>query len=161
MHCTAEGHSLALPSQTVLLCLQAQAATPGAATSTLSDVTARHQQQPLPAVPPHTGNQPSSQSDATGPQADAAQQSDIKEHVQEQCMSAKGWLRGLVEDRHMTSQTPAKHSPMPTSLPAVQVHASIVQFVMGAQWHIYVLMFTVVCINVPCLRQPVARHMPT
>lgn len=48
-----------------------------------------------------------------------AEQGIIVADVQEQCLSAQGWLKGLAEERHGEMQTPVSLSP--SSYPVVQV----------------------------------------
>ena len=88
--------------------MQAQAASPPQS-SALLDITARHQQQSSPATTSTVGIKPSP-SEGTAGLVTPADQSIAKADVQEQCMSARTWLRGLAEDCAANVHTPAAPS---------------------------------------------------
>ena len=90
--------------------MQAQAASP-AQSSALLDITARHQQQSSPAAAPIVGSKPSpSKGRALPGLVTPADQGIAKADVQEQCMSARTWLRGLAEDCAANVHTPGTPS---------------------------------------------------
>lgn len=101
--------------------MQAQAASP-AQSSALLDITARHQQQSSPAAVSTVGSKPSPSKGTAASTAGLvtpADQGIAKADVQEQCMSARTWLRGLAEDCAANVHTPV--APSLPCLATVQV----------------------------------------
>ena len=90
--------------------MQAQAVTPSAPRSALSDITTkRQQQQNTPVAEVVTGSKPRPDAGAAGLKT-PTEQGIVQADVQEQCLSAKGWLRGLVQECAANAQTPVRPS---------------------------------------------------